>query len=436
MSSRETTLSKVYYEVRPAGPRLDVPWRTSLNAKRLTEALAADLISSGIDPAAIREEATAGSTRYRLRSYRWDLAIIGGGIPRVAIEWARVRYPSDINARLDEVLSTAIDLRAPFEESGASEYRPALAVLIIIDGGLARKRRLEMFVDRLRKMAHDGLLACACVLRFDEETKSLVEVSEDLSFAQFASVIVSRTSTSVTTHATEPDSAFTLGQLLSVGNAARVATGLASTAVGLSAVEAAVIASRRQVVSDLQSLAATNGSTETDMHKAIASNYWIFGGQYTGIAPRRNLTLLDQHDYPLLCADGSLQVVELKGPDCTLIRKHRNHYIVSDEVHEATSQCLNYLRALDEEGSSTETTLRRELSQEIDFRRARGTVVIGHPDRGKNSKMPTTQITQTIRSYNAHLSRIQVITYSELLESADRALRFERLAGDAAEPGA
>jgi hypothetical protein len=30
-----------------------------------------------------------------------------------------------------------------------------------------------------------------------------------------------------------------------------------------------------------------------------------------------------------------------------------------------------------------------------------------------------------IRSYNAHLSRVQVTTYSELLDSADRALRFE-----------
>jgi hypothetical protein len=30
-----------------------------------------------------------------------------------------------------------------------------------------------------------------------------------------------------------------------------------------------------------------------------------------------------------------------------------------------------------------------------------------------------------MRSYNAHLSRIQVITYSELLDAADRALQFE-----------
>jgi len=49
--------------------------------------------------------------------------------------------------------------------------------------------------------------------------------------------------------------------------------------------------------------------------------------------------------------------------------------------------------------------------------------VIGHLDHSKASTAATFQIVQTIRSYNAHLSRIQVITYSELLDSAERALR-------------
>src|SRR5262249_48731190 len=165
----------------------------------------------------------------------------------------------------------------------------------------------------------------------------------------------------------------------------------------------------------------------TAMHQAIANNYWIFGGQYVGIAPRRDFALLDQHDYPLLCADGSIHIVELKGPGCTLVRKYRNHYIVTNEVHEATSQCLNYLRSLDEQGLTLQTNYHNELDVDIDFRRARGTVIIGHLDRGEASGASTFQIVQTIRSYNAHLSRIQVITYSDLLDAADRALRFEAL---------
>ena len=34
-------------------------------------------------------------------------------------------------------------------------------------------------------------------------------------------------------------------------------------------------------------------------------------------------------------------------------------------------------------------------------------------------------VEQTLRSYNAHLSRVQVITYAALLDEAERALVFE-----------
>lgn len=44
---------------------------------------------------------------------------------------------------------------------------------------------------------------------------------------------------------------------------------------------------------------------------------------------------------------------------------------------------------------------------------------------GEESSIAPFQVVQTIRSYNAHLSRIQVVTYSELLDSAERALQFE-----------
>jgi hypothetical protein len=141
-------------------------------------------------------------------------------------------------------------------------------------------------------------------------------------------------------------------------------------------------------------------------------------------ARRRNLVPLDQHDIPLISADGSLHIVELKGPDVALVRRHRNHYIVTNEIHEAVSQCLNYLRGLDEMGASLRTQYRDELNIDIDFRRARGTVVIGHPDV-RVGDATRSQIDQAIRSYNAHLARIQVVTYTDLLEGADRALRFE-----------
>jgi hypothetical protein len=303
-------------------------------------------------------------------------------------------------------------------------------MLYIVDQsflGASARNSVEVFVNRLRKMLSDQLLDCACVLYFDPGRRRLMDLENDLAFDQFATKIGSRTRATAMRHAPAADRAIDLGRLLSAGDVAGVVTGLASTSAGLSAVEAAVIASRRKIIANLQTLAVNKDTSETVMHRAIADNYWIFGGQYVGIAPRRDFALLDQHDYPLLCADGSVHIVELKGPGCVLVRKYRSHYIVANDVHEATSQCLNYLRSLDEQGPTLEVTYRNELGIDIDFRRAKGTVIIGHLDRNEVSHAQKFQVVQAIRSYNAHLSRIQVITYSDLLDAADRALRFESL---------
>jgi predicted transcriptional regulator len=98
--------------------------------------------------------------------------------------------------------------------------------------------------------------------------------------------------------------------------------------------------------------------------------------------------------------------------------------IVSNQVHEAVNQCLNYLRALDEVGAALQTHYKNELDLELDFRRARGTVIIGHPGRISTASVTKEQIDQTVRSYNAHLSRLTVRTYADVLDSAERSLRF------------
>ena len=171
-------------------------------------------------------------------------------------------------------------------------------------------------------------------------------------------------------------------------------------------------------------MAEDPATTEMDLQKTINDAYWLFGGRYVGIADRRSIGPLDQYDIPLLSADGTLHIVELKGPNIpNLIRKHRNHWIVGNAVHEATSQAMNYLRTLDEHGAALETTYRNDFGVDYDMRRAFATVVIGHPVHVVNAS--PRNIEQTLRSYNAHLSRVEVITYATLLDTAERALVFE-----------
>jgi hypothetical protein len=213
--------------------------------------------------------------------------------------------------------------------------------------------------------------------------------------------------------------------LIAGGNAQEFARVLSRTAGGLVAAESAVLARRRELVARLQVMATNPATTESDMQREMADSYWLFGGRYVGVTDRRNLAVLDQHDVPLLGSDGTLHIVELKGPNVPrLVRPHRNHFIVGNEVHEAASQAINYVRALDEQGLVLSGTYRNEFGRDYDMRRVFATIVIGHPAHVHNTD--ARQVEQTIRTYNSHLARVEVITWATLLDSAERALDFEQ----------
>lgn len=171
----------------------------------------------------------------------------------------------------------------------------------------------------------------------------------------------------------------------------------------------------REVIASLKAVVDDPSTRETALQKVIESGWWIFGGRYIGKADRRTVTALNQLDVPLIRADGVLQVVELKTaniPDLAV--KHRNHYIVGPLVNEAVGQVANYLRDLDEQ---------RHIILEsfgIECRRARATVVIGHPKYVSN--VADDEITKAIRTYNSHLARIEVMTYDELIRGAEAAV--------------
>jgi hypothetical protein len=167
-------------------------------------------------------------------------------------------------------------------------------------------------------------------------------------------------------------------------------------------------------------------STENDIQKVMQQHWWVFGGRYVSAAARRNLVLRDQVDLALIRADGALHIVEIKRanlPD--LIVKHRSHYRVGDEVHQAVSQAINYLRGLDEHQASIQADLG------IDSRRAFATVVLGHPAFVRGGLAPPL-VSETIRTHNSHLSRVEVMTYADLLDGAQRSFALSE--GDAVVP--
>jgi hypothetical protein len=219
--------------------------------------------------------------------------------------------------------------------------------------------------------------------------------------------------------------------LIKHGGLDEVISLLSNSDTGSSVAQLAVVGRRRDLIRRLQASVQDPETTETQIQRLIGTAYWIFGGRYVGIADRRNLMPLDQHDIPLLGADGTLHIVELKGSNIrNLVRQHRNHWIVGDEINEAVGQVMSYVRAFDELGTAQSTYYENELGKHYDMRRVFATVVIGHPSHarevGRGGRAVDERIIQqTIRTYNAHLSRIEVMTYKDLADTAERALAFE-----------
>ena len=183
---------------------------------------------------------------------------------------------------------------------------------------------------------------------------------------------------------------------------------------------------RRDLVRRASELTREDGVTEQAIQRAIGDAWWIFGGRYIRVLERRDLLSLDQHDIPLITADGSLHIVELKSPRVpALVRKHRNHWIVGAEVHEATMQAANYIRSADELGLQLQALVSEELGIEVKLRRVFATVVIGHRDHISDPGVPPDQLDLALRTYNASLSRVEVVTFDQLFDAANRSLQFE-----------
>ncbi|MBO7936317.1 DUF4263 domain-containing protein [Streptomyces sp. S9] len=182
----------------------------------------------------------------------------------------------------------------------------------------------------------------------------------------------------------------------------------------------------RQVgLASLHTVVKDPDSSESALHDCLKNQEWIFGGAFVAELARRQYTPDTILDIPLLRGDGSLHVVELKRANIKdLVIRRSGHLMLGAPAHRAVSQAQNYLRAMDENRPSI-------LAEHgVDTRRASATVVIGHP-RYVTGDVTSQEIAETLRTYNTHQARIEVITYETLLDSASRMLALSSARQDA-----
>jgi hypothetical protein len=195
---------------------------------------------------------------------------------------------------------------------------------------------------------------------------------------------------------------------------------LAADTEGQMVLRAAELQRRAAGLEVLRKVVEHTAASEHALQRALQGQHWIFGGRFVGEAAHRRLVPGDEVDIPLIRGDGALHIVELKRAaslDGPLVKRHRGSWVPTAQVHDAVGQAVNYLVGLDE----NRHRLREELG--IETRRASAIVLIGHPS--VQPSIPEESINEALRTFNTHVNRVEVLTYKELVDNAERSLGRE-----------
>ena len=152
-----------------------------------------------------------------------------------------------------------------------------------------------------------------------------------------------------------------------------------------------------------------NNSKEQGFQELLEENWWMLGGQYVSMIPRRDWTTEESLDLLLETADRYFEIIELKRSSAKLFVEDHGNWIVSGDVNRAVNQAAQYISEIEADRSNL---LRR---YNIDLYKLNAKVVIGHIE--DDSDAPKKR--EALRMYNSHLHRIKVLTYDELIKIAD-----------------
>lgn len=178
----------------------------------------------------------------------------------------------------------------------------------------------------------------------------------------------------------------------------------AASALNLAVYEAAV--------ADLERLVAADAA-ESAFQSLLAANPWMFGSEYARLLSNRTVTVRQQQDFLLTrTADDRLELIEIKtalGGD-PLFAHDKAHDVFHQkaDLTKVIAQVQNYLADLD---GTRDLVLRKFM---IDAYKATARIVIGRD--GDKAQM------EALKRTNAHLHRIEIITFDGLVRIARRVL--------------
>jgi len=162
----------------------------------------------------------------------------------------------------------------------------------------------------------------------------------------------------------------------------------------------------------LRELVADSDTPEREFQKHLEVNPWMFGSEYSELLPGKTWTRDDRLDYMLRkTVDDYLEIVEIKTAfDDALFLKDRSQdsYYPSSKLSPVIGQVTRYIEEVVRNRDSILVT------DDVDTLKIRAKVIVGRDGSAEHQA--------ALKNFNAHLYRIEIITYDQLIKIAERVL--------------
>lgn len=181
---------------------------------------------------------------------------------------------------------------------------------------------------------------------------------------------------------------------------------------------AAKLIEYKKSYSELCDLVKNNEQSESKIQALLESNPWMFGSEYSELLDRRRWTRDESLDFMLRrTSDDFLEIIEIKTPsDDKILAYDKSHkaYYPTSKLSIVLGQVLNYIEKIDRDRDSI-------LSKDLfDPLKIRAKIIIG-----RNGDK---EYQDTLRTLNSHLNRVEIITFDQLLNTAERVINiFEKI---------
>lgn len=163
---------------------------------------------------------------------------------------------------------------------------------------------------------------------------------------------------------------------------------------------------------------------EQQFQELLSQNWWMLGGHYVELIPRRHWTPEETIDIMLRAATNCLEIVELKRASAQLFKFDHGHWIMSSVVNDAMNQAAHYLTEIEKNQSYLLDRYK------VDLYRLRAKVLIG-TIREDEDDIELKRL--ALRMYNSHLHGIEIITYDQLVATVENVISSN--AGESGQEG-